>query len=204
MAFQQIIAGKVKLNGIGGIRRHLQERERVKTNPDIDLTRSHLNFCIDDLTPDHLVSRVNSRIKQLNLKKHPRSDAVGLEDIIVGASSDFMLQIGSDKQKQYFSERYTFSNIATAKKMLCTVNVILMNPILISTLALSLLLLTVAFPPNLFSLQKLWNNYKRIFITLFLLAMGLSAANIILKSICLSLNLKLLKLKEKLPFSLMI
>jgi len=43
MAFQQIIAGKVKLNGIGGIRRHLQERERVKTNPNIDLSRSHLN-----------------------------------------------------------------------------------------------------------------------------------------------------------------
>ena len=108
MAFQQIIAGKVKLNGIGGIRRHLQERERVKTNPDIDLARSHLNFCIDDLTPDHLVSRVNSRIKQLNLKKHPRSDAVGIEDIIVGASSDFMLQLGTEKQKQYFSDALHF------------------------------------------------------------------------------------------------
>ena len=62
MAFQQIIAGKVKLNGIGGIRRHLQERERVKTNPNIDLSRSHLNYCIEGLTPDHLIRRVNSRI----------------------------------------------------------------------------------------------------------------------------------------------
>lgn len=108
MAFQQIIAGKVKLNGIGGIRRHLQERERVKTNPNIDLSRSHLNYCIENLTPDHLVSRVNSRITQLNLKKHPRSDAVGLEDIIVSASSDFMLNIDIEQREQYFSDALHF------------------------------------------------------------------------------------------------
>ena len=54
MSFQQLIAGKVKLNGLEGIRRHLQERERVKTNPNIDLSRSHLNYCIENLTPDHL------------------------------------------------------------------------------------------------------------------------------------------------------
>ena len=108
MAYQQLIAGKVKLNGIGGIRRHLQERERVKTNPDIDLSRSNLNYCIENLTPDHLVSRVNSRIKQLNLKKHPRSDAVGLEDIIIGASSDFMLDIDIEQREQYFADALHF------------------------------------------------------------------------------------------------
>ena len=108
MAYQQLIAGKIKLNGIGGIRRHLQERERVKTNPNIDLSRSHLNYCIEGLTPDHLVSRVNSRIKQLNLKKHPRSDAVGLEDIIVSASSDFMLNLDIEQREQYFADALHF------------------------------------------------------------------------------------------------
>ena len=108
MAYQQLIAGKIKLNGIGGIRRHLQERERVKTNPNINLSRSHLNYCIEELTPDHLVSRVNSRIKQLNLKKHPRSDAVGLEDIIVSASSDFMLNLDIEQREKYFAEALHF------------------------------------------------------------------------------------------------
>ena len=108
MAFQQLIAGKVKLNGIGGIRRHLQERERVKTNQDINLSRSHLNYCIDGLTPNHLISRVNSRIKQLNLKKRPRSNAVGIEDIIIGASTEFMLQLGADKRNQYFADALHF------------------------------------------------------------------------------------------------
>lgn len=103
MSYQQLIAGKVKLNGLEGIRRHLQERERVKTNPNIDLSRSHLNYCIEDLTPDHLSRRVKERISQLHLKKRPRSDAVGIEDIIVSASVDFMLQLDCDTREQYFS-----------------------------------------------------------------------------------------------------
>ena len=108
MSFQQLIAGKVKLNGLGGIRRHLQERERVKTNPNIDLSRSHLNYCIDNLTPDKLQSRVNDRIKQLHLKKRPRSDAVGLEDIIVSASVDFMLSLDAQTREQYFLDSLHF------------------------------------------------------------------------------------------------
>lgn len=108
MSYQQLIAGKVKLNGLEGIRRHLQERERVKTNPNIDLSRSHLNYCIEDLTPDHLNRRVKERIAQLHLKKRPRSDAVGIEDIIVSASVDFMLQLDCDTREQYFRDSLHF------------------------------------------------------------------------------------------------
>ena len=43
MSYQQLHAGKVKLNGLAGIRHHLIDRQRVKTNPDIDLSRSKLN-----------------------------------------------------------------------------------------------------------------------------------------------------------------
>lgn len=66
MSFQHIIIGKVKLSGLGGMCHHLLDRERVKTNPNIDLSRSHLNYCIEELSPENLSQRVNSRIKQLN------------------------------------------------------------------------------------------------------------------------------------------
>ena len=108
MSYQQLIACKVKLNGLEGLRRHLQERERVKTNPNIDLSRSHLNYCIEDLAPDHLSRRVKERIAQLHLKKRPRSDAVGIEDIIVSASVDFMLQLDCDTREQYFRDSLHF------------------------------------------------------------------------------------------------
>jgi len=108
MSYQQLHVGKVKLNGLGGIRHHLLDRERVKTNPNIDLTRSHLNHSIEELSPEHLERNVRQRIKQLHLKRKPRSDAVGLADIIVGASSDFMLQLGTEKREQYFANALYF------------------------------------------------------------------------------------------------
>ena len=108
MAFQQLHAGKVKLNGLAGIQHHLIDRNRVKTNPDIDLSRSDLNHPIEGLTAEHLTKRVNQRIKNLNLKRKPRSDAVAIEDIIIGASVDFMLQLDTEQREKYFSDALHF------------------------------------------------------------------------------------------------
>lgn len=108
MSYQQLIAGKVKLNGLAGIQHHLLDREQVKNNPNIDLERSHLNHSIEKLSPEHLIRRVKQRISQLHLKKRLRSDAVGLEDIIVGASADFIIQLGAEKREQYFKDALHF------------------------------------------------------------------------------------------------
>ena len=108
MSYQQLHAGKVKLNGIAGIRHHLLDRDHVKTNPDIDLARSQLNHPIEDLSPENLIRDVRLRIKQLQLKRKPRTDAVGLEDFIVGASTDFMLQLDENRREQYFKDALHF------------------------------------------------------------------------------------------------
>ena len=102
MAFQQLIAKKIKLNGLMGIQHHLLDRERVKTNPDIDF------YFIENLTAENLNSRVKARIKQLNLKNRPRSDAVGLEDIVVKASQEFMLNADAETREQYFADALHF------------------------------------------------------------------------------------------------
>ena len=108
MSYQQLHAGKIKLSGLAGIRHHLLDRERVKTNPDIDLERSQLNHPIENLSPENLISNVRRRIKQLYLKRKTRTDAVGLEDFIVGASVDFMLQLDEEKREQYFADSLHF------------------------------------------------------------------------------------------------
>ena len=108
MSYQQLHVGKVKLNGLAGIRHHLLDRDRVKTNPDIDLMRSHLNHSIENLSPENLISETRQRIKQLQLKRKPRIDAVGLMDIIVGTSVDFMLQLDENKREQYFRDSLHF------------------------------------------------------------------------------------------------
>lgn len=114
MNYQQLHAGKIKLSGLAGIRHHLLDRERVKTNPDINLSKSQLNHPIENLSPENLISNVRQRIKQLHLKRKPRTDAVartdavGLEDFIIGASADFMFQLGEEKREQYFKDALHF------------------------------------------------------------------------------------------------
>ena len=108
MFYQQLHAGKVKLNGLGGMRHHLLDRERVRSNPNIDISRSHLNHAIEDLSPENLTSRVRERIKQLNLKRKLRTDAVGLEDIIIGASIDFMNNFDPQSREQFFKDSLHF------------------------------------------------------------------------------------------------
>ena len=108
MAYQQLHAGKVKLNGISGIQHHMLDRNRVKTNPNIDLSHSALNHSIEELTAEHLAKRVHQRIKNLHLKRKPRFDAVAIEDIIIGASSVFMLHLDIEKREQYFADSLHF------------------------------------------------------------------------------------------------
>lgn len=108
MSYQQLHVGKVKLNGLAGIRHHLLDRERVKTNFNIDLTRSHLNHSIENLSPENLISDARQRIKQLKLKRKPRTDAVGLMDIIVGASVDFILNLDYETREKYFRDSLHF------------------------------------------------------------------------------------------------
>lgn len=108
MSYQQVHAGKIKLNGLGGIRHHLLDRDKVRTNPDIDLSCSHLNHSIENLAPDNLASHVRQRISQLHLKRKPRLDAVGLEDVIVSATGDFMLNSDEETRQQYFSDALHF------------------------------------------------------------------------------------------------
>lgn len=130
MSYQQLHVGKVKLNGLAGIRHHLLDRERVKTNPDIDLSRSQLNHAIEDLSPKNLISDVRQRIKQLQLKRKPRTDAVGIMDIIVGASNDFMLQLGEEKREQYFADSLHFfqKNYGKENVMYCYCHLDESNP----------------------------------------------------------------------------
>ena len=108
MSFQQVHVGKVKLNGIAGIRHHLLDRDKVRTNPDIDLARSHMNHPIENLSPENLAARVRQRISQLHLKRKPRLDAVGLEDVIVSATGDFFFNSNEETRQHYFSDALHF------------------------------------------------------------------------------------------------
>lgn len=130
MAYQQLHVGKVKLNGIGGIYNHHAHRDKVKSNGDIDLSRSELNYSIEGLTVDNLTHRVHQRIKDLKLKRKPRSDAVGLMDIVVGSSAEYMLTMEEEERQKYFADALHFfqKHYGVANVMYCQCHLDESNP----------------------------------------------------------------------------
>ena len=111
MSYQQVIAKKVKLNGLMGTQHHLIDRDRVKINPDIDLTRSRFNYFIENLTAENLNSCVKSRIKQLNLMPLVLKILLSKHRLILCSMLTLKLV------KIIFPMHSTFSKSVMAKKM---------------------------------------------------------------------------------------
>ena len=88
-------------NGIGGIQSHMEREHESKTNPDIDKNKSVDNYSLYR-GADHLQKRINERIRELNLKRKPRKDAIRLLDFIVTASPEDMKKMDEETKKEFF------------------------------------------------------------------------------------------------------
>ena len=116
---------KIKTGAVGGIASHHTRAHEPKTNPDIDPTRTHLNY--DIVQSDHIQKRLNARLKELQSTtktgkaRKMRSDAVAAYDFVVSASPEEMSKMPPERQKQYFANaadffksRYGEKNVITA------------------------------------------------------------------------------------------
>ena len=97
--------GKVKLSGLEGMRNHLVHREKCRSNPDIDHSRTKENYFLLDARA--LVRFVNTKIKR-EVKRKPRPDAVGLVDIVCGASREYMRNLSKEQQRAFFQDCLSF------------------------------------------------------------------------------------------------
>lgn len=95
MVFQHLYAKKVKLTDLSSMQRRLNRH-------------ANTNHALEELTPMQLNRRVKERIAQLHLKRRPRSDAVGIEDFIVGTSLEFMQNAKIELREQYFLDALHF------------------------------------------------------------------------------------------------
>lgn len=107
MANYGIIHGKKISGTLGGIKSHMNREKESHTNPDIDAERTKDNYSLEQ-DAKHLERRVNKRIKELNLKKKPRKDAVRLVDLVVTSSPEAMEKMSQDERKKYFMQSLNF------------------------------------------------------------------------------------------------
>ena len=119
-----------KISGsLGGIRSHMNREHESKTNPDIDAERTDDNYFLEK-DAKNLQTRVNARIKELNLKKAVRKDAVRLLDFVVTASPESMQAMSPEQQREYFKQGMEFLKEFYGEKnfLYCVVHLDEANP----------------------------------------------------------------------------
>lgn len=85
---------KYNAGAIGGIQSHNQREHESRKNREIDPERAHLNY---DTVNDERINyqaKIKERIKDLNLKRAVRKDAVVLCSFIVSSDKEFFHELG--------------------------------------------------------------------------------------------------------------
>jgi hypothetical protein len=102
---------KLKSCDIKGIEIH-NEREKdgtSHTNPDIDWKRTQENYELHEVIhKNNYNSAVKERIKELNLPKAVRKDAVMMCGFVITSDKEFFDKLSESKQKEYFKDSYEF------------------------------------------------------------------------------------------------
>lgn len=97
---------KRKIGDVGRICNHHERlKETYKSNPDIDTTRTHLNYHI--VQPEKRYRNlVLERIEEVGAKR--RKDSIVLQDCLITASPEWIKSKSDGEQRAYFNRAYEF------------------------------------------------------------------------------------------------
>ena len=106
MAYAIMRIEKCKMGAVSRIEKHHERKKDVyKSNPDIDLNRSDLNFHIKD-PPDSYRKLIRKRIEEVGCRT--RKDSVVMQDSICTASPEFFKGKTSRQKEDFFRMAYRF------------------------------------------------------------------------------------------------
>ena len=106
MAYAIMRINKCKLGAVSRIEKHHERKKDVyKSNPDIDIKRSALNFHIKD-PPDSYRRLIRKRIEEVGCRT--RKDSVVLQDSICTASPEFFKGLHLYEIESFFRWAYQF------------------------------------------------------------------------------------------------
>jgi prefoldin subunit 5 len=108
MSYAIIRIEKYTAGKVHGIQIHdRREKDKSHTNRDIDFTRSHLNYSLDE-REGTFAQAVKERIAELKMTKAVRKDAIVMCQALVTSDRDFFDGLSDDQQRQYFQQAYDF------------------------------------------------------------------------------------------------
>jgi len=123
MSFLVCHMEKFGKHDLKGLQFHNQRERESKTNPDIDYSKSNLNYDIHNSINIDFNKSVNDKINQLELKKKVRKDAVVINEFIVTSDKGFFDKLSPEEQKRFFEEAYKFLGNRYGEKNVVHANV---------------------------------------------------------------------------------
>ncbi|NLZ52558.1 MAG: plasmid recombination protein [Thermoanaerobacteraceae bacterium] len=124
MSYAVIHMQKFKIGGVRGIQNHNERLKKSRTNPDIDYDKSKLNKKLDDQPADKTYyNRIRDRIKELELPKAVRKDAVVMCGFVCTSDKKFFEKLSQDQQDKFFQESYNFLKNRYGEKNIIAANV---------------------------------------------------------------------------------
>jgi len=109
MAFGIIRIQKFKAGSVRGIEIHdMRKKEYSHSNPDIDFSKTDLNYELHSRSQNSFYIAVQNRIKELNLKRAVRKDAVVMVQALVTSEKGFFESISEKEQRRFFQDSYDF------------------------------------------------------------------------------------------------
>lgn len=97
---------KRKIGTVGRICNHHERlKDEYKSNPDIDTTRTHLNYHIIEPKKKYR-DCVLERIEEVGAKK--RKDSIVLQDCLITATPEWLRSKSGEEQREYFQRAYQF------------------------------------------------------------------------------------------------
>ena len=92
---------KFKKDAVRGIQSHNQREGVSHSNPDIDYTRSALNYDLHEGASENYAQAILSRIDDLLMVKAVRKDAVHMCGLVVSSAREFFNKLNADETKRF-------------------------------------------------------------------------------------------------------
>lgn len=120
MSYGIIRIAKYTAGSVKGLENHDSRAKQSHSNPDIDSLKTFKNYDLHD-TKQSYQQFIKARIKDLNLKKTVRKDAIVMAQCLITSDKDFFNGISEKRRDDYFKaglefikKRYGEENIISA------------------------------------------------------------------------------------------
>lgn len=109
MGYAVVHMQKISKGGTYGIQFHCQREGESKTNPDIDLTRTHLNYDLINAQPIKYTAVINEKIRNNATETAKvRKDAVVMCNFVITSDEQTMKAMTPEQLRQFFQDSVEF------------------------------------------------------------------------------------------------